>query len=55
MLRLERALKRKIMRSPGPLAFYHAALMIVLLSACPSFGMRKDDAVIMKNGDKLTG
>jgi putative salt-induced outer membrane protein YdiY len=46
---------RKIMRSSSPFAFYHAALMIVLLSACPSFGKRKDDIVIMNNGDKFTG
>ena len=34
---------------------YTAALAFVLLLACPSFGKRKDDVVIMKNGDKFTG
>jgi hypothetical protein len=29
--------------------------MFVLLCAYPSFGKRKDDVVIMKNGDRFTG
>lgn len=28
---------------------------LVLVVVCPSFGKRKDDVVIMKNGDKFTG
>jgi hypothetical protein len=32
-----------------------AALALVLLLASPAFGKRKDDVVIMKNGDKFTG
>jgi len=32
-----------------------ALLTILLFVACPLFGKRKDDVVIMKNGDKMTG
>lgn len=32
-----------------------AVITIVLLSVCPLFGKRKDDVVIMKNGDRFTG
>ena len=34
---------------------YAAVAALVLIVACPSFGKRKDDVVIMKNGDKFTG
>jgi len=38
------------------LVLRHAAsLALLLLLTCPSFGKRKDDVVIMKNGDKFTG
>ena len=30
-------------------------LVLLLLVACPLFGKRKDDVVVMKNGDKFTG
>jgi putative salt-induced outer membrane protein YdiY len=30
-------------------------VLLVLLVACPLFGKRKDDVVVMKNGDKFTG
>jgi putative salt-induced outer membrane protein YdiY len=30
-------------------------IALLLLSACPLFGKRKDDVVVMKNGDKFTG
>jgi putative salt-induced outer membrane protein YdiY len=30
-------------------------LLLLLLVACPLFGKRKDDVVVMKNGDKFTG
>ena len=45
----------KIKGSSSPFAFCHAALTILLLVAYPSFGKRKDDVVIMNNGDKFTG
>jgi putative salt-induced outer membrane protein YdiY len=32
-----------------------ALLVLVLLFASPSFGKRKDDVVVMRNGDKFTG
>src|SRR6266404_6890268 len=34
---------------------YVAPLALVVLWTCSSFGKRKDDVVIMKNGDKFTG
>jgi putative salt-induced outer membrane protein YdiY len=30
-------------------------IALLLLSACPLFGKRKDDVVVMQNGDKFTG
>ena len=33
----------------------HALIALMLLCACPLFGKRKDDVVIMTNGDKFTG
>jgi putative salt-induced outer membrane protein YdiY len=30
-------------------------VLLLLLVACPLFGKRKDDVVVMKNGDKFTG
>jgi putative salt-induced outer membrane protein YdiY len=33
----------------------HTLIAFVLLFACPLFGKRKDDLVIMTNGDKFTG
>jgi putative salt-induced outer membrane protein YdiY len=33
----------------------HAVIALMLLLACPLFGKRKDDLVIMENGDKFTG
>ena len=33
----------------------HALIALMLLFACPLFGKRKDDVVIMTNGDKFTG
>jgi putative salt-induced outer membrane protein YdiY len=30
-------------------------IVLLLLVACPLFGKRKDDVVVMKNGDKFTG
>ena len=33
----------------------HALIALMLLLACPLFGKRKDDVVIMTNGDKFTG
>jgi putative salt-induced outer membrane protein YdiY len=45
----------KTIRSSSPFAFSHAALTILLLFAYPCFGKRKDDVVIMNNGDKFTG
>jgi putative salt-induced outer membrane protein YdiY len=32
-----------------------ALIALLLLSACPLFGKRKDDVVVMNNGDKFTG
>ena len=34
---------------------YVAPLALVVLWTCPPFGKRKDDVVIMKDGDKFTG
>jgi putative salt-induced outer membrane protein YdiY len=34
---------------------YFVLLVLLLLSASPSFAKRKDDQVVMKNGDKFTG
>jgi putative salt-induced outer membrane protein YdiY len=34
---------------------YVAPLALVVLWTCSSFGKRKDDVVVMKNGDKFTG
>ena len=33
----------------------YALIAVMVLSACPLFGKRKDDVVIMTNGDKFTG
>jgi putative salt-induced outer membrane protein YdiY len=33
----------------------HTLIALMLLFACPLFGKRKDDVVIMTNGDKFTG
>ena len=33
----------------------HTLIVLMLLFACPLFGKRKDDVVIMTNGDKFTG
>ena len=33
----------------------HALIALILLCACPLFGKRKDDVVVMMNGDKFTG
>ena len=41
--------------SCSPLPRRTALIAIVLLLACPLFGKRKDDVVIMTNGDKFTG
>jgi putative salt-induced outer membrane protein YdiY len=39
-----------------PVLLRHAGLvLLLLLVACPLFGKRKDDVVVMKNGDKFTG
>jgi putative salt-induced outer membrane protein YdiY len=39
-----------------PVPFRRTALIaFLLLFACPLFGKRKDDVVVMKNGDKFTG
>ena len=47
------------MKKLGWVAFtvlkYVAPLALVVLWTCSSFGKRKDDVVIMKNGDKFTG
>jgi len=32
-----------------------ALLALLLLFACPLFAKRKDDVIVMKNGDKFTG
>jgi putative salt-induced outer membrane protein YdiY len=32
-----------------------ALIVILMLLACPAFGKRKDDVVVMKNGDRFTG
>jgi hypothetical protein len=46
----------KILGWSSSLVLSHAAsLALLLLLTCPSFGKRKDDVVIMKNGDKFTG
>ena len=45
----------KIRGSSGPFVFSRATLIVLLLFASPAFGKRKDDVVIMKNGDKFTG
>jgi putative salt-induced outer membrane protein YdiY len=43
------------LKSSGPVARRHAVLLALLLLACTAFGKRKDDVVVMKNGDKFTG
>ncbi len=45
-----------ISTSSIPIRFRRMALIALLLSiACPLFAKRKDDVVVMKNGDKFTG
>jgi putative salt-induced outer membrane protein YdiY len=39
----------------GPVALRRAILLALMISACTALGKRKDDAVVMKNGDKFTG
>jgi putative salt-induced outer membrane protein YdiY len=41
--------------SPAVLLKYTGLVALVLLFACPLYGKRKDDVVIMNNGDKFTG
>jgi putative salt-induced outer membrane protein YdiY len=47
------------MEIPGPSTPYllprTVLIALFLLVACPLFGKRKDDVVVMKNGDKFTG
>ena len=38
-----------------PFIFVRTVLIVILLLACPVFGKRKDDVVVMKNGDRFTG
>ena len=46
----------QLLRSLSCILLRHTALIaIMLLCASPLFGKRKDDVVIMKNGDKFTG
>lgn len=41
---------------PVPSVLRPAALILILMVlACPAFGKRKDDVVVMKNGDRFTG
>jgi putative salt-induced outer membrane protein YdiY len=39
----------------GPVALRRAVLLALMLSAYTALGKRKDDVVVMKNGDKFTG
>lgn len=49
-------MKTKIPRYSAPVMLKSSALIaLLLLCTCPLFGKRKDDVVIMKNGDKFTG
>lgn len=41
--------------SSVPVLIRRVVVVTLLLLACPLFGKRKDDVVVMKNGDKFTG
>lgn len=46
----------KILTASRPLSFRSAAVAaLILIGVCPSYSKRKDDVVIMKNGDTFTG